>query len=151
MMAGDHKEPAEGATCMSCWDDIDSSSYVEYRASEDGEWKQSGFCETCVLYLQKSQWELYTNALAKTTCKAEQRRLLTSGPPINLKDATALECPDKGEVHSLWFMSDGQIRSAKLEGSLIGEEREKYWNSQKDFYITDEPDEEKEGGSEKKS
>lgn len=116
-----HSIPLEGGTCMSCWDDIDASNYVEFRAVADGNWQPSGFCEVCVSYLLKTQWELYTSALAKTTCKAEQRRLLKSGPPINLKDAKALPCPDEGETHSLWFMSDGAEHSAKLEGSLTGE------------------------------
>ena len=64
---------------------------------------------------------MYTTSLAKTTCKAEQRRLLQKGPPINISDARALECPDGGEVHSLWYCSDGLEHSAKLEGSFEGE------------------------------
>jgi hypothetical protein len=108
---------------MSCWDDIDDNNYVEYRATANGDWQPSGFCETCVSYLLKTQWDLYTSALAKTTCKAEQRRLLKAGPPVNLKDAKALPCPDEGEVHSLWFKSDSAEHSAKLEGSLTGEVR----------------------------
>lgn len=116
-----HHTPLEGSTCMSCWDDIDSSNYVEYKATESSVWAASGFCEVCVSYLLKAQWELYTSALAKTTCKAEQRRLLKAGPPVNLKDAKALPTPDDAEIHSLWYASDGQEHSAKLEGSLIGE------------------------------
>jgi hypothetical protein len=108
---------------MSCWDDVDASNYVEYKSSPTSAWAASGFCETCVSYLITMQWELYTGALAKTTCKAEQRRLLKAGPPINLKDVTALPCPDEAEVHLLWFMSDGQQHSAKLVGSLEGEVR----------------------------
>ena len=46
-----------------------------------------------------------------------------SGPPINLKDAKALECPDNGEVYKLWFITDGEEHSAKLDGSLEGEVR----------------------------
>lgn len=106
---------------MSCWDDVTSENYVEFKATEKAEWQPSGFCEVCIGYLLKSQWEIYTNALAKTTCKAEQRRLLKGGPPINLKDSKALPCPDDAEIHSLWYMSDGAEHSAKLEGSLVGE------------------------------
>src|SRR5687768_13407361 len=119
-MTENHKLPAEGATCMSCWDDIDSSIYVEFKTSENSEWLPSGFCENCVKHLLDNQWELYTSALAKTTCKAEQRRLLKIGPPINIKDHTALACPDGGEVFLIWYMSDGQEHSAKLKGSLMG-------------------------------
>ena len=85
------------------------------------EWLPSGFCQVCIVYLQQQQWPTYVAALSSTTCKAEQRRLLKSGPPINLKDSKALPCPDDGEIFSLWFMSDGLERSAKLEGSLVGE------------------------------
>lgn len=117
----EHAEPSAGMTCLSCWDDVDQSNYVEYRSSGESAWMPSGFCEMCITYLVKTQWELYTSALAKTTCKAEQRRLLKTGPPINLRDVKALPCPDDGEVHSLWFMSSGVEQSAKLEGSLVGE------------------------------
>eukprot|EP00598_Pedospumella_elongata_P000672 CAMPEP_0184966628 /NCGR_PEP_ID=MMETSP1098-20130426/247_1 /TAXON_ID=89044 /ORGANISM="Spumella elongata, Strain CCAP 955/1" /LENGTH=155 /DNA_ID=CAMNT_0027487937 /DNA_START=25 /DNA_END=492 /DNA_ORIENTATION=+ len=137
-----HLTPLAGATCMSCWDDVDSSNYVEYKATETADWAPSGFCETCVAYLLKAQWEIYTSALAKTTCKAEQRRLLKAGPPVNLKDATAFPTPDNGEVYSLWYMSDGLEHSAKLEGSLIGEERTKYWIEQTQFYAEEEPEDE---------
>lgn len=101
----------------------------------------------CIEHLLKTQWGAYRTALEKTNCKvcfrkldfcefsvistafslsccghqAEQRRLLARGPPINISDAKALPCPDNGEVHSLWYMSDGQDHSAKLEGSLTGE------------------------------
>jgi hypothetical protein len=110
---------------MSCWDDIDASNYVEYKSSPASAWAACGFCETCVNYLLKIQWELYTGALAKTTCKAEQRRLLKAGPPMNLKDVKALPCPDEAEAHLLWFMGDGQEHSAKLTGSLEGEVRKR--------------------------
>eukprot|EP00596_Hydrurales_sp_CCMP1899_P001337 CAMPEP_0119041888 /NCGR_PEP_ID=MMETSP1177-20130426/14160_1 /TAXON_ID=2985 /ORGANISM="Ochromonas sp, Strain CCMP1899" /LENGTH=105 /DNA_ID=CAMNT_0007008289 /DNA_START=231 /DNA_END=548 /DNA_ORIENTATION=+ len=97
--------------------------------------------------IQKTQWSTYTTALEKTTCKAEQRRLLAKGPPINVSDTKALPCPDGGEVHTLWYMSDGLERSAKLEGSLTGEDRQKYWDEQASFYIAEEVDDE---GDEKK-
>jgi hypothetical protein len=42
------------------------------------------FCATCVDYLLTSQWQKYVDQLAKASCKAEQRRLLDKGPPINI-------------------------------------------------------------------
>ena len=120
-MKSEHGVTKPGASCMSCWDDIDSSNYVEYKSSESSEWLPSGFCGSCVDHLLNSQWDIYTSALAKTTCKAEQRRLLKTGPPINIKDATALPCPDGGEVYLLWYMKDNLERSAKLKDSLEGE------------------------------
>ena len=141
-----HQAPLEGSTCKSCWDDLSAETYVEYRAEEGGAWLASGYCQGCVLHLQATQWGTYTSALAKTTCKAEQNRLLARGPPINLRDSSdqAMPCPDSGEVISLWFMSDGQERSAKLVGSLVGEERQRYWDEQKAFTF-DEPAERGEG------
>ena len=46
----------------------------------------------------KTQWELYRKRLETVNCKAEQRRLLERGPPINISDKTALPCPDTEEV-----------------------------------------------------
>jgi hypothetical protein len=74
--------------------------------------------------------------------------MLQAGPPINLKDKTALPCPDDAEIHSLWYMEDNKEHSAKLKGSLEGEERQKYWDEQKKFYIAEEPEESKESTTE---
>ena len=144
-----HAAPADGAACMCCWDDLSPETYVEYRSAEGGAWQPSGYCQTCIEHLLQTQWKTYKDALEKTNCKAEQRRLLSRGPPVNVSDAKALPCPDDGEVHSLWYMSDGQEHSAKLEGALEGEERQKYWDEQAQFYIKDEPDEEGKGEAEK--
>lgn len=141
--------PEAGATCKSCWDDLSAEIYCEYQAVENGEWLPSGYCQMCVLHLMGTQWGQYTSALAKTTCKAEQARLLERGPPINLRDASnlALPCPDGGEVFRLWFQGEGggAERSAKLEGSLEGDARQKFWDEQLAFKF-DEKDEGKEGG-----
>ncbi len=146
-MVDAHGSPIKDSSCACCWEDLSVENYVEYRAQADGEWKPSGFCEDCVKMLLQSQWKTYTDGLAKTTCKAEQRRMLEKGPPINVSDKSALPCPDgteKGnaEVHSLWYMSDGQEHSAQLEGALTGEDRTRYWEEQKAFYIVDEVDDE---------
>jgi hypothetical protein len=139
-----HGKPVDDMTCMSCWDDVSSENYVEYRSSATSTWSPSGFCEMCVGMLLKGQWKKYTESLSTTTCKAEQRRLLERGPPINVSDKTAMPCPDgdHAEVHSLWYMSDGEEHSAKLDGSLEGDARQTYWKNQKEFYILEEPDEE---------
>jgi hypothetical protein len=123
-----HGIPVEGTTCACCWDDLTSENYVEYlpfsSSDENGssKWLPSGFCESCIGHLQRTQFSLWTESLAKSTCLAEQRRLLRRGPPINLRDDKALPCPDNGEVSKLWFMSTpNEEKSAKLEGSLVGE------------------------------
>jgi len=137
-----HGSIKEGSTCASCWDDMSTENYVEYREQEDGLWLPSGFCQECIGMLLSSQYEKYCETLASTKCKAEQRRLLDRGPPINIFDKTALPCSggDYAEVNALWYMSDGEIHSAKLKGSLEGEDREKFWEEQKSFRIQDEND-----------
>ena len=142
-----HGEAESGSTCGCCWEDLSAANYVEYRASAESQWLPSKFCEDCVGILLASQFDQYRKSLSTTTCKAEQRRLLEAGPPINLKDKTALPTPDDGEVYSLWYASDGCEHSAKLEGSLEGEERKKFWDEQKDFVIKDEKDAEEEEAS----
>ncbi|CAM9090094.1 unnamed protein product [Chrysoparadoxa australica] len=138
-----HGSPPEGMTCSCCWEDVDMDLYVEYTAEEGGDWLPSQFCLTCVESLLNSQWKMYVEGLAKATCKAEQKRLLDRGPPINLRDKTALPCPDDGEVHELWYGKDGQSHSAKLLGSLQGDERQRWWDEKLAFKF-DEPDEEDE-------
>ena len=113
---------------MCCMSDLDETNYCEQQAEQGGKWLPSGFCQICVTHLLKTQWPNYTKALAAVTCKAEQNRLLKRGPPINVSDKTAMPCPDDVEVHALWFMSGNEYRSAKLEGSLVGEERQAYWD-----------------------
>ena len=125
-MASHHHQPAHGAACACCWDDLSADNYVEYKShpSSDNQhpiWQASGFCENCTEHLLKTQFSLWTEALAKSTCLAEQRRLLKRGPPVNLRDDKALPCPDNGEVARLWYMRTNHEKTAKLEGSLEGE------------------------------
>jgi hypothetical protein len=129
-----HGTPTEGSTCACCWDDLTSENYVEYLPcsssneeissvhESENKWLPSGFCESCIGHLLRSQFSLWTESLAKSTCLAEQRRLLRRGPPVNLRDDKALPCPENGEVRKLWYMSTpNEEKSAKLEGSLVGE------------------------------
>jgi len=132
---------------MCCFGDLDKDCYVEYKATTDGPWLASKFCETCVGYLLTSQFQKYKDSLANTKCKAEMRRLVEAGPPVNVFDKNALPCENdtkNGEVAVLWYSSDGQEHSAKLEGSLEGEERAKYWEEIKKFYSAEEPEDEQE-------
>lgn len=121
-----HGSPAEGMSCACCWDDITGENYVEYLPYPSSEnnhhptWLPSGFCQTCLQHLLKTQFSLWTESLAKSTCLAEQRRLLRRGPPVNVRDDKALPCPNNEEVHKLWYSSTGSEHSAKLEGSLEG-------------------------------
>jgi hypothetical protein len=39
-----HNLPADGGSCMCCWDDLEASTYVEYLSSGESEWLPSGYC-----------------------------------------------------------------------------------------------------------
>jgi hypothetical protein len=142
-----HTDPPSGFECACCMEDISAANYVEYLPFPSEEeanptWLRSVFCQSCVEYLVQTQFQNFKDAWQKTTCKAEQRRLVIRGPPVNLRDDKALPCPGKVEINLLWFSSDGQERSAKLNDSYEGEEREKYWNELRSFYAEDEPEDE---------
>ena len=122
---------------------------MEYQASApDGPWLPSKYCRTCVTHLLNTQWGKYVDQLKKVTCKAEQKRLLGRGPPINLRDRIALPCPgpdgeeddDDHEVQALWF-ADGGDQSPKLKGSLVGEARQAFWDEQLEFEFEGDKDE----------
>lgn len=136
-----HQEPKEGSTCLCCWDDLTEDTYVEYQTSEASPWLPAGYCSSCIEELLSTQFHQYVKAITTTTCKAEMRRLLNKGPPINLQDAKALPCPDDKEVYSLWFSKDKLVHSAKLDGSLVGDEREKFWKEKMNFFAENEPEE----------
>ena len=68
-MSSDHLQPTEGATCACCWDDIDTSNYVEYKASPDDIWHPSGYCLGCIDILLKSQWQQYNEQVKTVNCK----------------------------------------------------------------------------------
>ncbi len=42
---------------------------------------------------------------------------------------------------SLWFAVDGKIKSAKLDGSLEGEERQTWWDDKLKFQFDEDEDE----------
>ncbi|KNC47271.1 uncharacterized protein AMSG_03701 [Thecamonas trahens ATCC 50062] len=140
-----HGKPPVDCECQICFDDIDESSYVEYKCAGgvDGPWQVATICATCTEYLRTSQYNKYVSDLAKTKCAAEQRRLLEAGPPINLFEPHGLPCGCGGcdgpraEVALLWYAGEGD-KDPKLEGSLVGEARQAWWNEQKKFRIVDE-------------
>eukprot|EP00968_Pinguiococcus_pyrenoidosus_P001713 scaffold78_cov265-Pinguiococcus_pyrenoidosus.AAC.2 len=70
----------------------------------------------------------------KSTCAAEMRRLMEAGPPIYVSDKHGLPLPE-GDTHvaMLWYASDGEERSSKLEGAPEGAERDELWQSLKAF------------------
>ena len=67
----------------------------------------------------------WTHSPRSALTAALARRLMEKGPPVWVSDQHGLTLPE-GDTHvqQLWFMSDGQERSAKLAGALEGEERQ---------------------------
>ena len=112
------------------------------------------YCQLCLdSQFIAQQWQTYLDNISKADCAAALRRLITKPPPINVKDA-GLPCEDntatqddtergEGEVHSFWYASDGEEHSAKLSGSLMGEERRRFWEEKKDFLTVTELEEER--------
>lgn len=138
MSAVVHGEPVEGKACMCCWEDLSKENYVEYRTTADTTlWLPCGYCQGCIQELLSSQWDAYVAALAKSTCRAETRRLVARGPPTTVFDSSALACPEGAEVHSLWFMSDSGEHSSQLEKALTGSARAEYWDELRKFSDAD--------------
>lgn len=127
----------ENLCCLICYEDIGEDNYIEYKVSENSEWYPCKFCKDCTEILLQGQFHNYMKSVQKSDCVKEQKSLIESGPPINVKDKNGFPQTDGKEVHSLWFFSDKQIHSAKLDGSVVGEERIKLWEELKKFLIKD--------------
>lgn len=112
-------------------------------------WFPALYEESVVVKLMQDQFNTFIKKVKTTDCQAELRRLLEKGPPIYIEDKHALPIVEEGDTHicKLWFSSDNQERSAKLEGALEGEERDKLWEELKQFIIVEgkEPGDEGQG------
>ena len=102
------------------------------------QWHPAKYEERVILQLLNNQFHTFVSKVKTTDCQAELRRLLANGPPIYISDKHALALPPhNGDTHicQLWFSSDNKERSAKLEGALEGEERQKLWDELKQFIV----------------
>jgi hypothetical protein len=118
-----------GDTCLICFDDLDNDNIVMYQDNPNTEWKQGGYCIDCTKLLKNSQWNKYKNDVEKADCKRSLSNALQTGPPINIRDV-AFPCYNStGEVYKLKCTEEDI--DPKLEGSLVGEERDKWWNQYK--------------------
>jgi hypothetical protein len=111
---------------------------VEYQSSPSLKWKPAQYEQSVVEQLLADQFHQYVDRVKKTDCQAELKRLLDKGPPTYVEDKHAFPLDD-GETHivQLWYASDGQERSAKLQGALEGEERDKLWEELRQFIIVE--------------
>eukprot|EP00914_Ancora_sagittata_P000271 GHVO01000782.1.p1 GENE.GHVO01000782.1~~GHVO01000782.1.p1 ORF type:complete len:135 (-),score=24.84 GHVO01000782.1:104-508(-) len=116
------------AECLVCFEDLVEATTVMYRTGPDSKWEKSTFCLDCIRELQQRQYPKYIEDLQKSDCEAERRRLFKKGPPINVYDRLGFPSCADDEVHTL--MVEGVETSAKLDGSLTGEERQIFWDEQ---------------------
>jgi hypothetical protein len=114
---------------------------VEYQSYPSLQWHPCLFEQSVVLQLQQTQYTNYLEKVKSTTCQAELRRLLQSGPPIYVSDPMgfpmAVNTDGNGDTYvgRLWFASDNKERSAKLQDALEGEARQELWNELKRFLV----------------
>ncbi|KAK8815845.1 hypothetical protein WA538_004968 [Blastocystis sp. DL] len=102
-------------------------------------WIPCIICQNCVEMFLHDMMPNYKKNLLEADCRASQLRVLAQGPPIYVKDDSVFQSPEGEHVESLWFSSTGKERSAKVDGCLEGEEREKWWNEMKEILsITEE-------------
>lgn len=101
-------------------------------------WKPALYEQSVVQQLLETQFHDFVGRVKKTDCQAELRRLLSAGPPVYISDKHALPLEeDDTHVIKLWYASDDQERSAKLDGAVEGEERQKLWDELKRFIIVE--------------
>ena len=124
--------------CKSCFDDITNA--VKYRIHKKQQWHTSYYCETCVKYLIDNSWKIFTDQVKQADCKKALDKLVEVGPPINLRDRTGFPDPENKEqlteIDELLFCSNNHIHTAKLKGSLTGQERIDYIHFLKSFKFT---------------
>ena len=109
---------------------------VEYQTYPSMKWLPALYEQSVIDQLVKTQFHTFVERVKTTDCQAELRRLLATGPPTFVEDKHAMPLPE-GDTHviKLWYMSDGQERSAKLDGAVEGEERLALWEELKQFII----------------
>jgi hypothetical protein len=111
---------------------------VEFQGSPSMKWKACMFEQSVVQQLLDSQFHTFVERVKTTDCQAELKRLLAAGPPVHVSDKVGFPL-EEGDTHveNLWFASDGQERSAILDGAVEGEERQQLWDELKEFIIVD--------------
>lgn len=130
----DIEEP-ETLSCNICYDDMDNENQVKYRLSPDDTWHDMPCCSVCVTQLLNTLWNKYTDGIRNADCAPAMKRLLKNGSPINMRRFDVLDTSgdaNEGDKHKeiYEFQMNDEIVSGKLEGSIIGEEREKWLKEQ---------------------
>eukprot|EP00298_Acanthocystis_sp_HF-20_P015742 c21247_g1_i2.p1 GENE.c21247_g1_i2~~c21247_g1_i2.p1 ORF type:complete len:153 (+),score=86.49 c21247_g1_i2:184-642(+) len=130
-----HGTPKQGAECMASGEDITNENYCEYLTAPSQTWHPSLYSEEIVRQLIATQFGTYLKNVENATrdCAAAVRRVIAKGPPTYLSDPHALPLPE-GDTHitTIWYSKSNTEESARLEGALSEEEREKLWSDQKE-------------------
>lgn len=139
----EHGKPAQDMECLATMDEITMENYCEYQTYPSMKWFPCLFSSDVVKLLLQTQFHNYMKAVQQPDCKAELRRLLTSGPPIFVSDKHAMTLPPEDDhVHMIWYAGEASTSSAKLDGAVEGEEREKLWNELKQLLVEEEKEQE---------
>lgn len=112
-------------------------NYAEYKASPNGKWRPSVYCVDCIeQHFINGQWQKYIELIEKADCAAALKRVITTPPPLHVKDA-GYKCEEEqnptGEVYKFWYAKDNQEHSSELKGCLQGEARDKFWAEKKEY------------------
>jgi hypothetical protein len=116
-------------SCCVCLDDITEDNFVLCRESSTDNFKECVGCSECVLNLLENKWNVYAESVEKADCASALKKSVKFGPPINLRCYDLENVTDKVKEYHEFYLNK-EIISAKLKGSLIGEEREKWIKEQ---------------------
>jgi hypothetical protein len=124
--------------CLVTMEDITEDNYVEYLSRPSGLWQPAKIEQSVVEHLICTQFNDYVAKVRQSDCQAELRRLLESGPPIYVSDPHGLPLIETDtHIEFLWFSSDQQTRSARLQNAVEGAERERLWEELRAFAPSD--------------
>lgn len=113
---------------------FDTFTEVKYKDAPNGQWMDSKYCSSCIQHLIDTQWETYTDNIKTEKCKVALKRLIDTGPPINLRDSLVFPCSnERNEVYE--FLINGEIFSAKVKCPLSDEELTEYCNELRRFLV----------------
>jgi hypothetical protein len=141
-MSETHGKPTEGMECYATMEDIteEDGNYVEYQTSPSMLWHPCHYERSTVENLLRTQFHDYVEKVRTTDCQATLRRLLEKGPPVYIEDKHAMPLPEDDEdthICRIWFAGDNTERSAKLDGAVEGDERDKLWEELKSFIVVE--------------
>jgi len=117
--------------CCICLCEIENDQMVEYKLEETDNWKNLDACSMCLQTLLDGQWAIYTSLVKKENCAASLKRMILSGPPVNLRYSVIykdLNNKDDQREFYMFKLKNGDEFSAKLKDSFVDEERFNYIN-----------------------